>query len=75
MADANPVSISMTPELQQRLDKAAEEDGRSRSGMARMLLIEALSARGVTLNDPGHGDDSQTGRSVADAPILDVSKP
>lgn len=45
MGKAAMVSISMTPELVEQVDRLAKADGRSRSNMVGKLLVEALEAR------------------------------
>lgn len=41
-----PVMVRLPQESVDRLDEAAREDGRSRAGMARVLLERALNLRG-----------------------------
>jgi len=49
------------------IDALGAEEMRNRNNMLTVLLVEALTARGVQFDDPGHDtDDSQSGRPVAD---------
>ncbi len=73
MADKARISLYLDTDLAVGVSYVAEAENRSISRTIEVLVKEALAARGVTLNDPGHSDDSQTGQSLADTPIPDVT--
>lgn len=59
---SKPVSLNLSVELVEMLDRAAHDEGRSRSGMAERILFENLNGRvyitaGAEFVVPARGTD------------------
>jgi len=75
MNNVTPITIALGPALRDQVDAAARDLGHNRSSMSRVLLREALAARGVDVDAGGHSDGSDTPEADPGHPVADDATP